>query len=163
MVFLWALGLAALAVVGFAVWVRVAPLPADRYHVDPLQAEVPATPNVHRILPEATSEAAVTPSPVWAMAPGDLLAAVDAVAMATPGVTRLAGSVAEGRISYVARSRLWGFPDLVTVSAVALEPAGEVPQSALAAISRSRFGQSDLGVNRARLEGWLAALPAPAG
>jgi uncharacterized protein (DUF1499 family) len=61
----------------------------------------------------------------------------------------LAGSVEEGRMTWVARSALWGFPDYITAEA---GPKG------LAVWSRLRFGRSDLGVNRARLEDWLARL-----
>ena len=51
------------------------------------------------------------------------------------------------------RSRFIGFPDYVTVKAVALERG-----AALIVYSRSRYGRSDFGVNRTRVEAWLAAL-----
>ena len=86
-------------------------------------------------------------------APVDLLSRLDAVAMAEPGVTRLAGSAAEGRVTYVQRSRLMSYPDAISVSAVP-EGAG----SRLSIYSRSRFGVSDMGVNAARVDRWLAAL-----
>jgi len=49
-------------------------------------------------------------------------------------------------ITYVTRSRVFGFPDYTTV-----RQAG--PQ--LEIYGRLRFGRSDLGVNAARIDGWL--------
>lgn len=77
------------------------------------------------------------------------LAAWDAAAMATPRTTRLAGSVAEGRVTYITRSLLWGFPDYTT--------AQTTPQGTLI-FARQRFGGNDWGVNAARLRDWLANL-----
>ena len=58
----------------------------------------------------------------------------------------LTGSVAEGRVSYVTRSKWMGFPDYTTV---------EAREGQVAIYARLRFGKSDLGVNRARVEGVL--------
>lgn len=55
------------------------------------------------------------------------------------------------QVTFMERSPLMGFPDLITVQFL---PAGE-RQSAVAIYSRSLYGYSDLGVNRARIERWL--------
>jgi len=55
---------------------------------------------------------------------------------------------------FVARSAVFGFPDLVSVKFIDL-PRG---RSTLALYSRSVYGRSDLGVNRARSLGWIAKL-----
>ncbi len=60
-------------------------------------------------------------------------------------------------ITYVQRSRVFGFPDCLTVKAVAIESTGEAG-AGLIIWSRARYGRSDFGVNRARVEAWLAAL-----
>ena len=52
------------------------------------------------------------------------------------------------------RSAVFGFPD--NISAV-LVPLGRA-QSTLAIYSRSTYGYSDLGVNKARVKGWIEAL-----
>lgn len=83
--------------------------------------------------------------------PGDL-AAFDAIARATPRTRVLAGSVEEGMITYVTRSRIMGFPDYTTV-----RQSGDM----LEIHARLRFGRSDLGVNAARVDGWLARLAEP--
>jgi uncharacterized protein (DUF1499 family) len=61
--------------------------------------------------------------------------------------------VEEGRITYMTRSLVFGFPDYTTVTTV---PAGDGAQ--VVAYGRLRFGSSDMGVNRERLESWLAQL-----
>ncbi|MAC79195.1 MAG: hypothetical protein CML66_14155 [Rhodobacteraceae bacterium] len=71
------------------------------------------------------------------------------VALATPRTTRLAGSVEEGMMTFVTRSKLWGFPDYTTA-----RQDGDL----LKIYGRLRFGRSDLGVNRARVDGWIAGL-----
>jgi Protein of unknown function (DUF1499) len=81
--------------------------------------------------------------------PQDLLARLDAIAMATPRTLRLAGSAAEGRITWETRSLVWGFPDHTTA---------EVRPDGLYLHARLRFGRSDLGVNAARLQNWLSRL-----
>lgn len=55
---------------------------------------------------------------------------------------------------YVQRSFLFRFPDTITVRFIPLSS----DRATLAVYSRSRYGHSDLGVNRARIEAWLAAL-----
>ena len=66
-----------------------------------------------------------------------------------PRTRLLAGSVAEGRLTYVTRSLVFGFPDYTTL---------EHADGRLRAHARLRFGYSDMGVNRRRLEGLVAAL-----
>jgi hypothetical protein len=129
-------------------YVRLAPTEAARWHVDPAAAETGAGRFVVR--PEGGDIA----GPVLPMPPSDALAAFDAVARDTPRTQVLAGSVEEGRITYVTRSLLWGFPDYTTVEAV---PAGEGAR--LLVFARLRFGESDMGVNEARVRDWLAQLP----
>ena len=65
------------------------------------------------------------------------------------GRAPLAGGVDEGHATYVVRTPVWGFPDYVTAQQVG---------NRLKIYSRARFGRSDLGVNRDRVEGWLSAL-----
>lgn len=138
--------LLALAAAGLALYVRLAPSDPARWHVDPVGAAAPGDGGVKIAPPDA---------PVFAATPEAVMDALDAVAMATPRVTRLAGSVAEGHVTYVARSRFWGFPDYVTVKVL---PEPETGGATLAILSRLRFGGSDLGVNRARAEAWLGAV-----
>jgi len=135
------IGLGLVVAVGAtAVWVRAAPSDPARWHADPAAGQAGAN--------------AARAGVALDLPPDQALAAFDEVALAEPRTARLAGTVAEGRITYVTRSALWGFPDYTTVAAVP-EGAG----SRLIVYARARFGQSDLGVNAARLYRWLAVLP----
>jgi len=78
----------------------------------------------------------------------EALARVDAVARDLPRTQAIAGSVDEGRITYVTRSKWIGFPDYTTV---------EYRDGLLRMHARLRFGRSDFGVNRERLERLLVA------
>ncbi|WP_322892574.1 MULTISPECIES: DUF1499 domain-containing protein [unclassified Yoonia] len=80
---------------------------------------------------------------------GEVLAALDRIALATPRTTRIAGDVGEGMITYQTRSQIWGFPDHTTVA---------VQGDLLVIYGRLRFGGSDMGVNRARVQDWLTQL-----
>lgn len=129
-----------LGAAGIVAWVRLAPVDVARWHVDPVTAPDPATPNFARLAPGVVTGA-------------DLMAKADAIMLAMPRTRRIAGSVAEGWATYETRSRLMGYPDYTSIRVIPAE-GGET----LAAFARSRFGYSDLGVNAARLAALRAAL-----
>lgn len=85
--------------------------------------------------------------------PADVLAKLGAIADAYPRTTVLAGTPADGRITWIARSKVMGFPDYITAEAVAVSGGTQ-----LDVYSRQRFGSSDLGVNAARLKVWLGQM-----
>ena len=60
-------------------------------------------------------------------------------------------------LTLVQRTALLRFPDYIDV-AIQPAPGGNGDGSTIAIYSRSRFGYSDLGVNRKRVEDWMAAL-----
>ena len=78
----------------------------------------------------------------------EALARVDAAARDLPRTRAIAGSVEDGRITYETRSKWIGFPDYTTV---------EHSDGLLKMYARLRFGRSDFGVNRERLERLLVA------
>ncbi|SEP57341.1 DUF1499 domain-containing protein [Thalassovita taeanensis] len=127
------LGVIVLALVGLMIWIRVAPSDAARWH-QPVDGDA-----------DRDFDGGVV-----RVVPGDL-AALDRIIRATPRTRVLTGSVAEGRVTYVTRSVVWGFPDYTTV---------EARNGDLAIFARLRFGRSDLGVNGKRVAGWLQALAA---
>lgn len=133
-------------VAGFLIWVRIAPSDPDRWHVDPVNAARPRSPN-WAIATPAEKHAA----PVYDLSAADLARAFDAFATAKPRTRRLAGSPEDGRMTYIVRSALVGYPDYVSVAFIDLGDG----TSTLALFSRSRFGYSDQGVNRRRLAEWL--------
>ena len=123
------------------VWFRVAPIDADEWHLDPAESDPPNGTGLRLIGPDA---------PRFHGTPDEVLAAFSEIALSEPRTNHLDGSVDEGMMTFVARSRVFGFPDLVTVKATA-----EGDLSKLSVISRAKYGRSDSGVNAARLDRWL--------
>lgn len=122
------------AVLLLMAYIRMSPLDADRWHVP-----VEASSNEDRV------------GGAVRVIAGDetTLRALDASAKDLKRTHVLAGSVAEGRITYVTRSMFFGFPDLTTIELV-----GEQ----IRMFARLRFGTSDMGVNRNRLETLIATV-----
>lgn len=146
----WILIALVIAAAGLLAYIRLAPSDAARWHVDPGQAQDPGPRGA--LLSKAVS-----------LAPAEALARLAEIALAEPRTVLLAGSPAEGRLTFVARSRVFGFPDYVTVSAapnaqVDAQGQGDGEGAQLHILSRLRFGGSDLGVNAARAARWLAQL-----
>ncbi|MEL7125249.1 MAG: DUF1499 domain-containing protein [Pseudomonadota bacterium] len=125
--------LIAVLVIAVLGYVRLAPSDLDRWHV-PVDASTSRDDTGGAIRVLSTDEGA--------------MARVDAAARDLPRTQVLAGSVAEGRITYITRSRVIGFPDYTTV---------EYSDGLLRMHARLRFGRSDLGVNAERLQRLLAA------
>jgi len=66
----------------------------------------------------------------------------------------LFGSVEAQKFTYVHRSMVFRFPDVVTVE---IQPLSDT-SSTLSIFSRSVYGYSDFGTNRRRAKDWLAGL-----
>ena len=90
--------------------------------------------------------------PVFAVGAADLARAFDKAIAAEPRLTLVEMSGQSRR--YIQRSCLLGFPDTIVVRF--FDRAGG--HSTLALYSRSQLGKGDLGVNRDRIERWLAEL-----
>lgn len=127
-------------------WVRLAPERVEEWHKP---SSLP-TDRAQRI--EKSNGLRVV-TEIYDLSPEDLLTRLDDLASSTPRTKVLAGSVEEGMITYVTRTRLWGFPDYATVQSV---PAG--PGARLVIHARSRFGGSDWSVNAKRIDLWLRNL-----
>lgn len=142
-IFLIIVLLLAILAIAASAYVRLAPITATDWHVDPSEVAPPTTPNFALL---AGVEAISVDAPALALA-GRLQTIAEA-----EGAEAIAGSLAEGFVTYVVRTRLMGYPDFVTITLV---PEGEVTRMHI--FSRSRYGQSDLGVNTARVQRWLTA------
>jgi uncharacterized protein (DUF1499 family) len=110
------------------------------------------------VLPEGLKASAEPDqsSPVFAVAPAALLDAFKAFALEQPRVQLVREG--EGQVELVQRSKVFRFPDYITVEAFEAEGG-----SALAIYSRAVIGYSDIGVNRKRITAWLEALKAQLG
>ena len=83
-----------------------------------------------------------------------LFTAITAVAATEPRTEPLTAYADRLEASFVVRSRVFGFPDVILLR---VTPQGEAA-STLTLHSSSLYGYSDFGVNRRRLEHWLARL-----
>ncbi|MEO1329023.1 MAG: DUF1499 domain-containing protein [Pseudomonadota bacterium] len=149
------IGVVILLAAAAAAYVRFAPPPAPQ---PALTAAPPASPNWALAAPPGveTAGAPTLEGPVYAATAEQVLAQLDAVAAAEPRVERLVAGPAER--AYVQRSALVAFPDLISAAVVDLSGDAAAPRTGLVLYARSVYGRSDLGVNRARLERWIAAL-----
>ena len=121
---------------GLSLYFRLAPSDLARWHVTFAQPQERDTANsATRVLAQQAQ----------------MFGQLQEIILASPRTKLLAGGASEGKATYVTRSLLWGFPDYTTVW---------TDGDALILHGRSRFGGGDLGVNRNRLEGWIAALNA---
>ncbi|WP_226925854.1 DUF1499 domain-containing protein [Meridianimarinicoccus sp. MJW13] len=146
-VMVWiAIGLAML-VAAAMLYVRLAPSDPAVWHVDPLTVTRPQD-KAHVLYRPGDGD---QPGVVVAAAPDQALAALTEVALQTPRVRVLAES--PDRVTFVARSALWGFPDYISVRAIR-----EGEGTRLVLFSRQRFGRDDLGINAARVTAWMQAL-----
>ncbi len=149
--FAWLLGLVLPACGAVGAHGLAAPVPLDFAHL-----ARPASPNTALAAPAAFRPRPDIATPAYPVPAAALFAAVRAVAAAQPRTYPAAVFAERGRADWVVRSAVLNFPDLVTAEVVA-DGAGA---SRLILYSRSVYGRSDFGVNRARLTVWLAALAA---
>ncbi len=91
--------------------------------------------------------------PSFALSVGELTARVVAVLSARPRTELVAEDPALHQLVFVQHTAVFRFPDTVRVQVVASDG-----RTSLIAYSRSNYGYWDLGVNRARLDRWLAAI-----
>ena len=126
--------LLSLIVICFAAWVRLAPTDPARWHVLPQDAAPGNRPGgaLRRIGGDTAT-----------------FARLAALIADTPRTTRIAGDTASGMITFETRSRGFAFPDYTTI---------RLDADGITLYGRLRYGLSDLGVNAARIDGWLDAL-----
>jgi len=94
-------------------------------------------------------------SPIFEMSWVRLRDAWRRMIAAEPRLIEVADDMRHHRSVYVVHTAVLGFPDIVTVEFVALGS----DRSSIALYSRSRYGRSDFGKNRRRVEHWLSQLP----
>ncbi len=121
-------------------YVRFVPTSAARWHTDPAAAPSPGARGV-LVKPGAPN------NPLRSEDPKTVLEAAEAAIRTEPRTKRIAGSPAEGMMTFTARSLVMGFPDYITVKATT-----EDDGTGLWMHSRLRFGQNDIGVNAKRSE-----------
>lgn len=116
----------------------------------------PQRPNTFLLAPSGFCPAAKidAQSPVFGVSAARLRQAFLQVALAKPRVSHVLKDDLALYDNLVARSALFGFPDLIAARFVDVDGG----RSGLAVYSRSVFGHSDLGVNRKRILSWMQEL-----
>ena len=138
---------------GLAVWMRSLEHDPKRWHVVLWEASRTGDRNDYFLAPASFDLIAVDRrAPLFATDARTLMWRIDAIAN-NQGAKRIAGSVDELHATYVEQSRVFAFPDYITVRAIE-EDGG----STLMIWSRARFGSADMGVNRKRIENWMRRL-----
>jgi uncharacterized protein (DUF1499 family) len=145
--------LAAVAVIA-AVMIRRLDHDAGVWHVDPLTAPTPSTPNSYRVAPADSVIEADAVAPVFQTSTPELAAKFERIARESGNVDVVGGSPESGFVTYVQTSSMFAFPDYISVKFIEID----ANTSTLAVFSRSRLGQSDLGVNKKRIIAWLDQL-----
>ena len=151
-ILLWIFGVGIALTIAAAIYFRTASDDPAIWHVDPVKVERTGNPNDYIVAPEGLrADQPDRISTVQVGTPKELLFQFDSIA--AQKAERLAGSLDELHITYVTRTSVMGYPDYISVKATEVEGG-----SALVIYSRSRFGKSDFGVNRERIDRWLAQI-----
>jgi hypothetical protein len=132
----YVLGLLLLVVIGFMLFVRLAPTDPAQWHTALGAVEdADGAGSAMRVL----------------KADASVLERADASMRSLPRTKVIAGSVEDRHVTYVTRSLVFGFPDYTTLQYSEAD-------GLFKAFARLRFGKSDMGVNAERLDGLIAAL-----
>lgn len=129
--------------VALVVGLRLVPADTEPFHVDPAEGDRQRS-EVRLLGREA---------PRFPASTSDVLTEIRRIATQDRGVRVVEGSVDEGMITFVARSKVFGFRDFITVKAVE-----EFGGTKLSVLARPRFNVYDWGVNAKRLDRWLLEL-----
>ena len=137
-----------IAALGLLAYIRLAPSDPAVWHLSPdTAAEVGQGSCLDAIVTQTNGARVACLS---SETPEALLSRLDQTALATPRTSRLAGTPQTGRVTWIIRTALMGFPDYTTAEAT-LTTTG----SRLDIYARQRFGGADFVVNTARLKAWL--------
>ncbi len=122
--------------------------------MDVTQIVRPSSPNTALAAPAGFKPGPDIVTPAYHVAADRLFAVVQSVAAEQPRTFQAAIYPDQHQVHYVARSAVFNFPDLIMVQVRAESP----DTSDLILYSRSVYGESDLGVNRKRVQAWLTAI-----
>ena len=119
---------------------RFYPVDSEAFHEDP------AEPDPHRSEVRLIGREA----PRYPAGAIEVLRVFAQIATSDRGVHVVQGSIEEGMITLVARSKVFGFRDYITVKAV-----DEGREAKMSILARPRLNGNDWGENAARLDRWL--------
>lgn len=135
-----------LAIILVMAYIRFAPSKSAVWVLDPVSASATGKPNEYRLTGDA--------APVFDMPAQGLFKLVGGFILSQKRVGLLAENTNTLEATYIQRSRLIGYPDYISIKITIVN----ANQSRLEVFSRSRFGHSDLGVNKRRIDQWIVAI-----
>jgi uncharacterized protein (DUF1499 family) len=148
---------AAILAVALILIVRLAVRHADTALVDFAALKRPSSPNTALACAKDTCPSPDLVTEPVALSAVALAARVPSLLEQEPRVTIAAGDPAAGRFVLIQRSLVFDFPDTVNIAVQAVDDG----HATLAIYSRSNYGRSDLGINKARVKRWLDRLGVP--
>jgi uncharacterized protein (DUF1499 family) len=123
--------------------------------IDFHQLSLPKTPNFYLICPPNFCNAHANQySPEFNVNVKELESRSLSLIAQQPRVNLISSQAAKHQYQFVQRSLIFRFPDYIDVQFI---PVSQ-DKSTLAMFSRSKYGHSDLGVNKKRLQKWLELL-----
>lgn len=135
------IAIAFLAVLIFRLW----PINEQSFTTDAFTVTPPEKPNFY---------VSTDDEGAFSMPAQELSQAIAQIATGADRSKKIASSDDGFSQTYVVRTAVMGFPDFISVN---IKPISETT-SVIKIYSRSRFGYSDLGVNKRRVQQWLSAL-----
>lgn len=126
---------------GLSAYVRLAPLVPGVWHVDPIGVQRSRRPNN-----TLWSDVGDAPAMLFDAPPVGVGAALGDVARGLGWAEILGGAPGEGWVTYVVRTPLFGYPDVVSIRILARGSG-----TALHVYARAVYGYRDFGVNSARV------------
>ena len=103
--------------------------------------------------PQTCATKADIDSPVFNLSTSELVDIVRQVVLGQERTELVSVDANLNQFVFVQRSALFGFPDTIRIQTVDL-----TPQSSIIIFSQSNYGYWDMGVNKRRVENWLAVI-----
>ncbi|MFN7097701.1 MAG: DUF1499 domain-containing protein [Gammaproteobacteria bacterium] len=128
---------------------------AEPQPVDFKTLQLPSSPNYYLMCPE--NYCAATPNEISPIFKRSLVSAELAwqrIVAKQPRTQLLSRDSHEHQFFYVQRSLIFRFPDYITVQIIPLTAT----TTTIAIYSHSKYGYSDLGMNKKRVQSWVAEL-----
>ena len=128
------------------IYIRFVNLNVQAYNIDPETAPSTGKPNEYRLVGNNAQ--------IFNQSASELSQLMHKFVEGQPRTEGVVASSDEAIFTYVQRTPIMGYPDYITIMII---PEG-TSQSKLVIFSRSRFGHSDFGVNKRRIDEWVAAI-----
>lgn len=116
--------------------------------------QLPSTPNYYLVCPQGYCQSASQVSSTYRLSAAKLASQFVHWIQQQPRVRLVASDLATMQYTFIQRSKIFRFPDYIYLQFIPLSDE----TATLAIYSRSKYGYSDMGVNRKRVQSWLRHL-----